>query len=48
VRPQPAGPSPLEQGVPTIAPAGRRSHRALDALTLVHRLASVLRKGDDS
>ena len=47
--PQPAGPSPLEQGVvdelrrldaDRIAP--------LDALTLLHRLASVLRKGDDS
>ncbi len=48
-RPQPAAPSPLEQGVldevrrldvDRVAP--------LDALTLLHRLASTLRKGDES
>jgi DNA mismatch repair protein MutS len=48
-RPQPAGPSPLEQSVldevrrldvDRVAP--------LDALTLLHRLASTLRKGDAS
>ena len=48
-RPQPAGPSPLEQDVlDEIRRLDADRIAPLDALTLLHRLASVLRKGDDS
>jgi len=49
VRPQPVGPSPLERGVlDEVRRLDVDRLAPLDALTLLHRLASALRKGDES